>query len=119
MTFKRNDFYTVMVRAQDLVPGLKQAFAVFKQRVGLDQRSKSLCINNGRKLAQPALDFGRMPHENSVDEISAFLYRMVAQEGLSVSYFKQTVFGLRFWFRTLDREELEYNVLRLCEEANF
>ena len=110
MTFKRNDFYAVMAKVQDLVPGLKQAFAVFKQRVGLDQRSKSLCINNGRKLAQLALELGRMPHEHSVDEISAYLYRMVAQEGLSASYFKQNVFGLRFWFRTLDREDFAITV---------
>jgi site-specific recombinase XerD len=106
MTFKKKDFYTVIERAQDLVPGFKQAFDVFKQRVVLDQRSKSLYTNYGRNLAQLALHFGRIPHEISVEEINAYLYRMATQEGLSISYFKQTVFGLRFWFRTFDREEL-------------
>src|SRR5690606_24524821 len=55
--------------------------------------------------AHLALHFCRVPHAVSVEEINAYLYRKSVHEGLSESYFKQTVFGMRFWFRLFGKEE--------------
>lgn len=51
-----------------------------------------------------ALDFGRIPHQISVEEINAYLFRLTTQESRSESYFKQTVYGLRYWFRLFGME---------------
>lgn len=106
MTFKKQDYYTLVQRARDHVPGFNHSFDLFQQKVVLGQKSSSLLTNYGRNLSQLALHFGRCPHEISVDEINAYLYRLATQEGLSISYFKQTVFGLRFWFRAFGMEEV-------------
>lgn len=105
MTFKKKDYYTTLAQAKDLVPGFRVAFSQFEERVVLDRLSKSLISNYGRNIAHLALHFCRLPHEVSIEEINAYLYRKSVHEGLSESYFKQTVFGMRFWFRLFGKDE--------------
>lgn len=105
MTFKKEKYTTTLVRAKQLVPGFKEAFSRFEERLVLDQCSKSMFSNYGRNLAHLALHFGRVPHDVQVEEINAYLYRLTVHDNLSISFFKQTVFGLRYWFRLFEMEE--------------
>jgi integrase/recombinase XerD len=61
-------------------------------------------------LAHLAIHFGRVPHDVSVEEINAYLYRLMVHDNLSISFFKQTVFGLRFWFRLFDMESKAFQM---------
>jgi len=105
MSFKKENYYPTVDQAKDLVPEFKDAYALFIERVTLNQNSKSTIINYSRNLAHLALHFGRVPHKISVDEINSYLYRKTVHEKLSPSYFKHTVYGLRFWFRLFDMDE--------------
>lgn len=105
MTFKKKDYYTLVEQACDLVPGFGADYQKFVERVTIDQNSSSLITNYSRNLAQLALDFNRVPHQISVDEINAYLFRLTSLESRSESYFKQTVYGLRYWFRLFGMEE--------------
>jgi integrase/recombinase XerD len=105
MTINQRQYNTLVMQAKAHVPGFKEAFALFIQRVSIDQKSKSLISNYGRSLATIALHFGKVPHQISVEEINGYLYRMTVHEKLSISYFKQAVYGLRHWFRLFDMEE--------------
>lgn len=105
MSFKKENYTTTLVSAKQLVPGFKDAFMRFEERLVLDQCSKSMFSNYGRNLARLALHFGRVPHDVSVDEINAYLYRLTVHDNLSISFFKQTVFGLRYWFRLFNMED--------------
>ena len=105
MTFKKGNYYTAIAQAKDLVPGFRAAFALFEERVVLNRLSKSLATNYSRNVAHLALHFGRVPHEVSIEEINSYLFRKTVHENLSESYFKQTVFGMRFWFRLFGRDE--------------
>ena len=98
-------YNTLVSQAKTNVPGFKDAYALFVQRVSIDQKSKSLISNYGRSLASIALHFGKVPHQITVEEINAYLYRMTVHEKLSASYFKQVVYGLRHWFRLFGMEE--------------
>lgn len=104
MTYKKKDYYTTLSKAKNMVPGFREAFSRFEERLVLDQCSKSMFTNYSRNLAHLALHFGRVPHEISVEEINGYLYRLTVHDNLSISFFKQTVFGLRFWFRLFDME---------------
>ena len=104
MTYNKKDYYTTLSKAKNIVPGFREAFSRFEERLILDQCSKSMFTNYGRNLAHLALHFGRVPHEVSVEEINSYLYRLTVHDNLSISFFKQTVFGLRFWFRLFDME---------------
>lgn len=105
MTINQRQHNTLVMQAKAHVPGFTEAYALFVQRVSIDQKSKSLISNYGRSLATIALHFGRVPHLISVEEINSYLYRMTVHEKLSLSYFKQAVYGLRHWFRLFDMEE--------------
>lgn len=96
--------HTFLNQAKDLVPGFRAAFQRFEQHIVLSQHSKSLLSNYSRNLAFLAIHFGKVPHEVSVPEINAYLYQLTTQQGLSISYFKQTVFGLKYWFRVFEME---------------
>jgi len=87
MSFKKENYYPTLEKAKDLVPGFRDAYMRFIERVTLDQNSKSTIINYSRNLAHLALHFGRVPHEISVDEINSYLYRKTVHEKLSASYF--------------------------------
>ena len=45
MTFKKENCFTAIDQAKELVPGFRDAFALFEERVVLDRLSKSLIIN--------------------------------------------------------------------------
>lgn len=106
MTFKKENYITTLEKAKILVPGFREAFSRFEERLVLDQCSKSMFTNYGRNLAHLALHFGRVPHQVSVDEINAYLYRLTVHDNLSISFFKQSVFGLRYWFRLFEMESV-------------
>lgn len=106
MTFKKKgEYYTTIDKAKDLVPKFRENFQQFEEYVVLNQSSDSLIRNYGRNIAHLSLHFMRVPHEVSVDEINTYLYRLTVHENYSESFFKQTVFGLKFWFRMFGLEE--------------
>jgi hypothetical protein len=104
MSFKKSDYYTLVQQASDVVPGFQQAHHKFVEHAAIHQKSKSLVTNYSRNIAQLALHFATIPHQVSTDEINSYLYRISVHEGKSEGYFKQTVHGLRYWFRVFGNE---------------
>lgn len=117
MTFKKENYTTTVQKAKVVVPGFREAFSRFEERMVLDQCSKSMSNNYGRNIAHLALHFGKVPHEVPIDQINSYLYRLTVHEKLSVSFFKQTVFGMRYWFRLfgLDQHALQMPVIKKTE----
>ena len=105
MSFKKENYNTLLNQAKTNVLGFKEAYSRFIERVTIDQCSASLISNYSRSIASIALHFNRVPHQISVDEINSYLYRITVHEKLSISYFKQAVYGLRHWFRVFGMEE--------------
>jgi integrase/recombinase XerD len=105
MSFKKENYNTLLNQAKTNVLGFKEAYSKFIERVTIDQCSASLISNYSRSIATIALHFNRVPHEISVDEINSYLYRITVHDKLSISYFKQAVYGLRHWFRVFGMEE--------------
>jgi integrase/recombinase XerD len=71
-----------------------------KRRMSTSGRSTSTLNNYARHLAQMALHFNCLPAELEDDQIEDYLYLLQQQHNTpSESYFKHTVYGLRFLFR--------------------
>ena len=106
MTFKKKgEYYTTVDKAKDFVPGFREAFRRFEEHTVLKRSSEGLIRNYGRNIAHLALHFNRVPHEVSTDEINSYLYRLTIHENFSESFFKHTVFGVKFWFRLFDMDD--------------
>jgi integrase/recombinase XerD len=106
MSFKKSDYYTMLKQVCDLVPGFQQAHHRFIERATIGQDSKSLVTSYSRSVAQVALHSGTVPHKVTADEINSYLYRISVHEGKSAGYFKQTVYGLRYWLRVFGSQEM-------------
>lgn len=105
MSYTKKDYTTILSQAKTNVPGFEVAYSHFLERVTIDQNSPSLISNYSRNIAAIALHFNRVPHQISVGEINTYLYQMTVHQNQSISYFKQTVYGLRHWFRLFGMEE--------------
>jgi site-specific recombinase XerD len=105
MSSAKRVYNTIVSQAKKGVPGFENSYAKFIEKVTIGQNSKSLIVNYSRSLAYIALHFNKPPHLVSVDEINAYLYRMMVHEKCSLTYFKHAVFALRYWFRLFDMED--------------
>lgn len=71
-----------------------------KQKVSLSGKSESTLKNYSHHLAKMALHFDCLPTALDSDQINDYLYLLQQQHNTpSDSYFKHTVYGLRFAFR--------------------
>lgn len=71
-----------------------------EQRTSLSGKSRSTLVNYSRHLAKMALHFGQVPTHLDEDQINDYLHLMQREHNTpSESYFKFTVYGLRYAFR--------------------
>lgn len=76
-----------------------------EQKVLLNGLSPSTLKNYGRCIAQLALHYRVLPLELSDEVINEYLLELKNGTNPSESYFKHTVYGLRFLFRLFGRED--------------
>lgn len=80
-------------------------FAQLEQKIILSGLTKSTLYNYGRSIAQISLFFGVIPLDLSDQTINEYLLELKAGTNPSESYFKHTVYGLRYLFRMFGRED--------------
>lgn len=95
---------TLIESAIDEVTGFSELNNKLKRKVRLNSLSKSTYYNYARSLAKISLHFQRTPLELSLQEIEDYLLLQKRSWQPSESYFKHTVYGLRFLFRMYGRE---------------
>lgn len=74
-----------------------------EQQVTLNGYSASTLTNYGRCIAKLSLYFGCTPLELEDEQINEYLIELNATQSPSKSYFKHTVYGLRYVFRLMNR----------------
>ena len=87
-------------RACAEIAGFDALYALMQQRMSISGKSLSTLKNYSHHLAKMALHFGQLPTELDEDQINDYLYLMQQEHRTpSESYFKFTVYGLRYAFR--------------------
>lgn len=91
---------TLVAQASAKVQGFAEMYSRLKRRIKTSGRSSSTLNNYARHIAQMSLHLNCLPTELDDDQIEDYLYLLQQQHNTpSESYFKHTVFGLRFLFR--------------------
>ena len=81
-------------------------YELFKQKISISGNGESTYSNYARHLAKIALHFNCLPTELAPDQVNNYLYMVQQQyKTPSDSYFKFTVYGLRFLFRMYGMKE--------------
>jgi site-specific recombinase XerD len=106
---------TLIEQAKREVPGFRSHFAKFEQQVTIGGYSSSTLYNYSRAVAKVSLYFKKSLLDLDPDEVNQFLYSIAKEKKASSSYFKHTVYGLRFFFRLYG---LEDRVLKLPTVSN-
>ena len=106
---------TLIEKAKREVPGFKNHFAKFEEQMVIGGYSTSTLYNYSRAVAKISLYFKKSLLDLDPDEVNQFLYSVAKDTKASPSYFKHTVYGLRFFFRLYD---LEDRVLKLPSISN-
>ncbi|MDZ7846954.1 MAG: phage integrase N-terminal SAM-like domain-containing protein [Owenweeksia sp.] len=76
-----------------------------EQQVQLNGYSKSTLTNYGRSIAKISLYFGCTPLVLEDEQINEYLVELNHSQNPSKSYFKHTVYGLRYVFRLMNRDD--------------
>jgi integrase/recombinase XerD len=91
---------TILSQAINTVEGFDKFHNRFRQTIMIMGRSQSTYSNYANHLAKVALHFGCLPTSLKVDQINEYLYFAKEQhKSYSDSYFKFSVYSLRFIFR--------------------
>jgi len=91
--------------AKKEVKGFSSMFAQLEQKVLLGGLSTSTLFNYGRCIAKISLHFKRIAIDLEEEQINGYLQHLLTGNRPSKSYFKHTVYGLRYLFRIFDRED--------------
>jgi len=90
---------TLVSKACAEVQGFDELYRRLERRMHTQRRSESTKTNYARHIAQIALHYKCLPTLLADDQIEDYLEGLILKGKPSASYFKHTVYGLRFLFR--------------------
>lgn len=100
-----------MNRACSEINGFSELLQRFERNISILGRSKRTFENYSRHVAALALHFGALPTDLHPEQVKDYLFELQQRShSPSQSYFKHTVYGLRFLLKT---ENLPYDYLHL------
>ena len=102
MTLKKS---RTIDRAKNEVTGFTAMFELLEQKIVLGGLSQATLLNYGRCIARISLHYGQAAIHLDEEQINGFLQGLLTGERPSKSYFKHTVYGLRFLYRAHGLED--------------
>jgi len=96
---QNSDVITSLAKACAEVQGFEEMYRRLERRMHTQRRSESTKKNYARHIAQISLHFKCVPTLLADDQIEDYLEGLILKGSPSESYFKHTVYGLRYLFR--------------------
>jgi site-specific recombinase XerD len=105
---------TVIEQAKREVPNFIEHFKKFEQKMVIGGYSSSTLFCYGRAVAKLSLYWKKSLLELEPEEVNQFLHALAEEKQASSTYFKHTVYGLRFFYRLYDMDDkrIELPVIR-------
>lgn len=118
ITLKRKHAIPEVEKACKEVQGFATLSQDLERTMTLNGYSKSTFTNYLRCLAHLSVHCKKLPQETNDREIEDYLLKMKKDFAPSESYFKHTVYGLRFLFRFLDQKDRAIKMPRIRSKFN-
>lgn len=91
---------SIVILANETIPGFSKLLQSVKQKMSITGISPTTFKNYSCPLAKISLHFKKLPIDLSIGEIEGYLYHIQqTHKSLSDSYFKFTIYSLRFLFK--------------------
>ncbi len=97
----RKKRFNIVEQAMMRVKGFKELYLEFEDKVLISGQSPSVLRNYSRNVAGVCLHFNRLPQDISEKDLNIYLADMTRSDSPSLSNFKFTVYGLRYFYRLL------------------
>ena len=110
---KKKHALTVAQKACKEIKGFEALYHSLERKMILNGYSESTFKNYARSIAFLTLRTGKLPQKISDNEIEDYLMKLSKEKSPSESYFKHTVYGLRFLFRLLEQNDRALKLPRL------
>ena len=116
---QNSDVITSLAKACTEVQGFEEMYRRLERRMHTQRRSESTKKNYARHIAQISLHFKCVPTLLADDQIEDYLEGLILKGSPSASYFKHTVYGLRYLFRLegIATKRLSVFVLKLLTSS--
>lgn len=106
------NYVTIVKQACDKVTGFEQLYKEMERAISITGKSKSTLTNYSRQLAHLALYYNCFPLELDAEQVMDYLHLVKSRGTTSATFFKFTVYGLRYACRL---RGLEYKQFSLPE----
>ena len=107
-----NDYVTIVQQACDKVTGFLELYKEMERAISITGKSKSTLTNYSRQLAHLALHYNCFPLELDAEQVMDYLHLIKSRGTTSATFFKFTVYGLRY---ACHMRGLEYKQFSLPE----
>ena len=97
----RKKRFNIVEQAIMRVKGFKELYQEFEDKVLIWGHSPSVLRNYSRKVAEVCLHFNRLPQDISEKDLNTYLADLTRGNSPSLSNFKFTVYGMRYFYRLL------------------
>ena len=106
------DYVTIVDQACDKVTGFSELYKEMERAVSISGKSKSTLTNYSRQLAHLSLHYNCFPLDLDAEQVMDYLHLVKSRGTTSATFFKFTVYGLRYACRL---RGLEYKQFSLPE----
>lgn len=106
------DYVTIVKQACNKVTGFEQLYKEMERAISITGKSKSTLTNYSRHLAHLALHYNCFPLDLDAEQVMDYLHLVKSRGTTSATFFKFTVYGLRYACRM---RGLEYKQFSLPE----
>ena len=101
-------YVTIVQQACDKVTGFCLLYKEMERAIAITGKSKSTLTNYGRQLAHLALHYNCFPLDLDAEQVMDYLHLVISRDAGSATFFKFTVYGLRYACRLRGVEYKQY-----------
>ena len=111
-----NNYVTIVQQASDKVTGFSQLYKEMERSITITGKSRSTFTNYSRQLAHLALHYNCLPLELDAEQVMDYLHLIKSRGTTSATFFKFTVYGLRYACRMRGLEYKQFSLPEIEKE---
>lgn len=104
------DYVTIVEQACGKITGFAELYKEMERAISITGKSKSTLTNYSRQLAHLALHYNCFPLELDAEQVMDYLYLVKSKGTTSATFFKFTVYGMRYACRLRGLEYKQYSL---------
>lgn len=111
------NYVTIVQQACDKVTGFEQLYKEMERAISITGKSTSTLTNYSRQLAHLALHYNRFPLELDAEQVMDYLYLIKNRGTTSATFFKFTVYGMRYACKLRGMEYKQFSLPEIEKET--